>query len=421
MRARTKSLGTLEWLPGEKAAWRVPQQSLPGDPVAAEESLREALTGRLNAPLLSAAMSGTYLYAGANDGRTWISPDQGRSWRTWNFGENAPVARLVPDPNDGLTALAVIDNPSGPRVFRTLNGGLLWDDLTANLPDGVAPRSLAFDRATGTLYLATSKGLWMTWSNLQAPAAATPWIALGDALPGEAIADVKLDDLGNQLYVAVEGHGIFAANAPHRRRMPLIVHAADYQARPAAPGALLSVMGAAVTTARAATRAVPILAASTDESQVQIPFDVQGSALALTLNGFSRTLPLEPTSPSIFVDRDGAPMLIDADSGVILDAMNPARPGMRLQILAAGLGRVRPDWPAGVPAPLDNTPQVVAPVRVLIDRIPVDVVKATLAPGYVGFYLIEVQLPAFVNAGPAELFLESGGRESNRTRLWLQP
>jgi uncharacterized protein (TIGR03437 family) len=238
--------------------------------------------------------------------------------------------------------------------------------------------------------------------------------------------DVTLNDAGNQLFVAVEGYGVWATTAPHRRRDPRLVNAADFSARPAAPGSLLSVIGALVRSATAGQSRVPVLAATEQESQIQVPFDVSGAALALTLETGAPAplrlgLPLRPASPAIFVDRDGAAMLLDADSGVLLDALKTARAGTRVEILAAGLGRVRPDWPAGLPAPLENAPQVVAPVRVLLDRVPVEVTRATLAPGYVGFYLVEFTVPEIVNAGPAELYLEADGQASNRVRIYLEP
>jgi uncharacterized protein (TIGR03437 family) len=99
--------------------------------------------------------------------------------------------------------------------------------------------------------------------------------------------------------------------------------------------------------------------------------------------------------------------------------MAPARAGGRLQILATGLGAVKPDWPAGLAAPLENPPSVVAAVHVYLDRAPLEVTRAILAPGYIGFYLVEVQLPEMVNTGAGELYIEAGGQESNRVRVWL--
>ena len=57
----------------------------------------------------------------------------------------------------------------------------------------------------------------------------------------------------------------------------------------------------------------------------------------------------------------------------------------------------------------------------LVDREPVEVTRATLAPGYTGLYLIELQLPSIVNRGPAEFYIDAGNAQSNRVRVWLEP
>jgi uncharacterized protein (TIGR03437 family) len=92
-----------------------------------------------------------------------------------------------------------------------------------------------------------------------------------------------------------------------------------------------------------------------------------------------------------------------------------------LQIIATGLGLVRPEWPTGLPAPLENPPKVVATVRAFLDREPIEVTRATLAPGYVGMYLVEVQLPVIVNRGTAEFYIEAQDQPSNRIRIYLEP
>jgi len=132
-------------------------------------------------------------------------------------------------------------------------------------------------------------------------------------------------------------------------------------------------------------------------------------------------LPLAAAAPVIFVARDGSPMLLDADKGVMLDAMTAAHSGTRIQILATGLGRVTPEWPTGVPAPLDNPPLVAGNVHVYLDREPVEVTRAELAPGYVGFYLVEIAVPKISNYGPAELYLDVDGASSNRVRVYIEP
>ena len=127
-----------------------------------------------------------------------------------------------------------------------------------------------------------------------------------------------------------------------------------------------------------------MLFASDTGSQIQIPFETRGDSLALAIDGpgGARTLPPVPlvsTAPSIQLDpSDGAPLLLDADNVVLLDAMHPAHSHTRIQILATGLGQVQPAWPTGLPAPADTPHTVAAPVRVLLDRAPVQVTRAIL-------------------------------------------
>ncbi len=419
VRLSADGLGVIEWVPGEKQAWRRAV-----DPAAEQETAaRRAASRALGAELTSLTAVGEAVYAGASDGRIWISMDKGRIWGLPSPAGRGPVESIWVDPKDPRTALAALGGFTGPYVLRTINGGQFWDDLTADLPQ--APVwGIAADRPTGTIYVATNRGVFFTRAELNAAAAATNWTALR-GLPDAAALDVRLDRDGNQLFVAVQGYGVYAALAPHRLGSLRLVNAADFSQRPAAPGSLLSVLGGRVRTARAGNLNFPVLAASDSETQIQVPFTAPGGSLSVALDtgqgSLRLALPVENVSPAVFIDRDGTPLVLNADSGVLLDAMNPARSNGRIQILATGLGKVRPDWPAGMAGPAEDPPKVVAPVRAYLDRAPVEVTRATLAPGYIGLYLIEVQLPAIVNAGPAELYIETGNRESNRIRIWLEP
>jgi uncharacterized protein (TIGR03437 family) len=234
-----------------------------------------------------------------------------------------------------------------------------------------------------------------------------------------------LDAGANQIYVALDGYGVYTAIAPHRLRAARLVSAADYAARPAAPGALLSILGARVESARSDNKLVPVLDATPIASQIQVPFEAKGNTFSLSVDGAAGPLtfglPLQNVSPAIVVDPEGTPLIMDAGTGVLLDAAKPAHANTRIQILATGLGQVTPDWATGLAAPLADPPRVLASVRGFLNGEPLQVAQATLAPGYVGFYLIEIQLPRIVNAGPAELYIEAEGQQSNRVRLSLEP
>lgn len=413
-----ESLGALE-LPPSGSLW---------EPVADRTSdarLRALYTSRLQTEITAVGQSGSTVYAGSADGRLWVSLDGGRTFSAppWASG-GGRVERIFADPVEPRVALAALSG-AGPHVLRTTNSGGFWDTLDFNLPNRPA-HSVTADRATGAVYVATDAGVFYGVADLENPSAnAVNWINLSARLPAARAYDVRLDAAGVQLYAALDGYGVYATAAPHRARAPRIVNAADFSTRPAAPGSLLSVVGAEVSRATGGNLNFPVLAAAEGESQVQVPFEAAGPNVGLALDtptgSFTLPLAVQPVSPAILVSRDGAPALFDADSDMPLDARNPAHPNGRVKIIATGLGKVQPEWPTGTQAPLDNPPSVVAPVRAFLDGTPIQVIRATLAPGYIGFYLVEAQLPSLTNAGTSELHLSVAGEDSNPVAIAIEP
>lgn len=419
----------IEWAPGEKTAWK----PVDSTEVQRDQNLKAALSRVLKRPVTAIATAEDYIYAGDSEGRLLVSADAGASWGAASrLGELGKVEAIWVDPSDPRVAIAGLSarNTAAPNsvkpvyVLRTMNGGGFWDDMTANLPDAAAAHGVAADRASGAIYVATDAGIFFTATDLGSAGRSTNWTLLSGSLPAAAATDVKLDAGGNQIYAALDGYGVYTAIAPHRLRDARVVSAADYSSKPAAPGALLSVLGARVESAKSDDDVVaPVLDASATASQIQVPFSAKGNTLSLSLDAAAGALtfqvPLRSVSPAIFVDPEGTPLIMDAASGVLLDASKPARAGARIQVLATGFGQVKPDWPAGLAAPLKDPPRVAAAVHAYLDGSPVQVTQASLAPGYIGFYLIEVQIPRITNTGATELYLEAEGQQSNRVRLYV--
>ncbi|MBZ5591277.1 MAG: hypothetical protein LAP39_03510 [Acidobacteriia bacterium] len=416
-----EGVGAAELPPGNNRAFA--WQPVADARVDKDAETRRDYSAQLGAEITAFAAAGDVVYAGAADGRIWVSLDRGRTWNLSPSGATGAVQDIFADAQAPRVALAAVGG-SGAHVLRTTNTGGFWDDLTANLGD-VAAHGVTADRVTGSVYVATDRGVYWAHEELEAPGQPSTWTPLSANLPAAHASAVALDPTGSQLYIALEGHGIYAAAAPHRGSALRVVNAADFSTRAAAPGSLVSVLGGPVRSAHSGGLEFPVLASSESATQLQVPFEANGPSVSLALDGVagpvSIGLAVRPASPAIFVDHDGAPMLLDADTGLMLDASNTARSGARIQILATGLGRVSPEWRTGLAAPLENPPSVVAKVQAFLDRAPVEVTRATLAPGYVGLYLIELQLPALVNAGPAELYLTADGQESNRVRVYVEP
>ena len=391
-----------------------------GDPeVELRARFARTIPGTLSADLSAAALSGTTAYAGTTDGRLLVSHDSGATWREAPTTAAGSIARIWVDGDRPDVALSA----AGAHLYRTVNGGLFWDEVTGAMTSGPI-HGITADRSAGVVYAATDRGVFSGSLSLNdAGAAATDWKAVSRDLPAAPAWDVRLS-LDNILTVALDGYGVFETPAPHRTHNVRLVSGADSTDRPAAPGSLVSVLGAKVRTVTNQGISYPVLASADQSSQLQVPFEAAPGTFSLTLEGqtdrWSIPLTVKDASPAIFVDGDGLPLILDAASGLVVDPKVAVYAGSTVQILATGLGKVTPEWPTGVPAPVDMPPAVAGTVTAFLDGRPTEVTRAVLAPTYIGYYLVELQIPAIVNRGASELRIVMNGSESNRVKLYLE-
>jgi hypothetical protein len=200
-----------------------------------------ALIGKSVRHLAISPTDPDHLAAGTSEG-LWLSVDGGETWNSLNQGlPNLRLTRLLSAPKDGRGLLAQWEsgtsvewlpgsrdawhalstpstnssrrwqNPQRPEVlleprttenaevWRSLDGGLRWDNLTGNLS---AKRlyGITADATSGAIYAATDKGVYFTLNSLENAAPATNWVRLGGNLPRSAALDVLLDEGGNFLY-----------------------------------------------------------------------------------------------------------------------------------------------------------------------------------------------------------------------------
>jgi uncharacterized protein (TIGR03437 family) len=426
---------------------------------------RQSLIGENLIALAVGEANPDYLAAATSEG-IWFSSDGGESWLGLNntlpnihlqkiiatpFGGRGLLAltadltllEWVPGSRDAWRPRGRVDSWTkqlswtGPEdtglhfavrdgvLARTINGAgeatALWEAVEGPWRDAEIT-GLAVDANSNSLYVATAAGGYWGTGILNSRSAPITWQRLPDPAPGGSWLDIYLDEASNFLYASVQGYGIFFTQAPHRSLAPAFVSSADLRTQVAAPGALLSLLGAKRAEVAAGSLALPVLNATSEDgerTEIQVPFDapVSGSLSPSAESATALRIPLAPTAPVIFTDSEGSPLLLDAETGSLLDPAEPLRAGQRIQILMSGLGAVTPNWPAGVPAPEDNPPRVLAPVRVWMNGLTLEVLRSELAAGYVGTYLVEVKLPPFVDAGLVPLAVEADGRLSNSIRI----
>jgi uncharacterized protein (TIGR03437 family) len=198
-----------------------------------------------------------------------------------------------------------------------------------------------------------------------------------------------------------------------------------------APGAFIAIYGAyfGATTSVASSypfpallgntqvllggRPLPLYFTSSGQIDAIVPYDIAPNSMqqAIVLNGAASSQPqtvlVGAAQPGVFTQNQsgtGPGAILGQKVGGVAalnTAANPASVGDYLSIYCTGLGTVTPSIAAGAAAsypPLyytDNT------TTVTVGGLDAPVTFSGLAPGYVGLYQVNAQVPAGVTAGPS--------------------
>ena len=136
------------------------------------------------------------------------------------------------------------------------------------------------------------------------------------------------------------------------------------------------------------------------------------------------TITLAEARPGIFsINQQGTGQgaILDAQ-GRLVDSAAPAAAGEIIQVFCTGLGATNPQVASGEAAPAaEPLARVVVLVEAQVGGQPATVHFAGLAPGFVGLYQVNVEIPAEVEPGPAvPLLLLQNGVPSNTVTVAVQ-
>jgi photosystem II stability/assembly factor-like uncharacterized protein len=149
------------------------------------------------------------LYTTSNDGAVCFSAD-GLSWVKRNAGLPATAyPDISVDPSDYRSAYVECLVGSGPRVFRTTNAGVSWQDITGDLPEGEYPRAMVVDfrPVPRRLYLGTYLGVYSSDDE------GAHW-RKETGHPNVPVINMALDPANDYLYTATHGRGMLRAKVP---------------------------------------------------------------------------------------------------------------------------------------------------------------------------------------------------------------
>jgi len=180
----------------------------------------------------------------------------------------------------------------------------------------------------------------------------------------------------------------------------------------------------------------PLFYVSGGQVNLQIPWQLPANApgqlgwqnaFVPTLNGqngAAQTVTVVPFAPAIFaINAQGTGQgAILNSSNQLVDSSNPASAGTYIQIFCTGLGQVTNQPATGSPAlsnPLSYTTTI---PTVTIGGASAPVQFYGLAPGYVGLYQVNAQIPAGLAANDAApVVISIGGVTSNTVTIAVGP
>jgi photosystem II stability/assembly factor-like uncharacterized protein len=148
------------------------------------------------------------LYVGTDDGNVWGTLDGGKNWR--KLSATLPlrwITRVAVDPQNPLVAYVTlsgfrIDEPLS-HVFRTTDGGLSWQAISADLPEAPVNEIIVDPRDSRWLYVGTDVGVYYSTN------AGASWQPLGTGMPLVVVTDMELHNDSRMLVAATYGRSAF--------------------------------------------------------------------------------------------------------------------------------------------------------------------------------------------------------------------
>jgi uncharacterized protein (TIGR03437 family) len=172
----------------------------------------------------------------------------------------------------------------------------------------------------------------------------------------------------------------------------------------------------------------PLFYVSPNQINAQVPFglppgDVTVEVRQLSSSVVRQTITVAPAAPGVFTTNQrgtGPGVVLHAADFSLVTESAPAHPGEYLSVFCTGLGQLKSFVADGNAAPYPPAETVLAP-EVRVGNILASVTFSGLAPGYVGLYQVNVQVPMGAPTGIAvPLVLVSGGVSSNTVTIAIQ-
>jgi photosystem II stability/assembly factor-like uncharacterized protein len=205
--------------PGE-GAWVTPVLIHPTNPdilFVGNDKVRKSVDGMRNWQVIGSFGGDTYMQEMAigESNPDFIFASKGsKIWRTINGGEfwteisnglpNLSITRIAVHPkNERVVAVSMSGYTAGKKVYISYDAGLHWINYSKNLPN-IPTGGLAFDdKWNNALYVGMDVGLYYIDNQQE------EWTAYGEGLPNVLVRDIELHYRTEQIFIGTHGRGLW--------------------------------------------------------------------------------------------------------------------------------------------------------------------------------------------------------------------
>lgn len=149
------------------------------------------------------------LYAGTDDGRVWLTQNDGQNWREITNGlpQNKHVIKIVASVFDDKRVYVVLndrraDNPT-PYIYVSNDMGATWKSIVGNLPP-TPTNVLVEDSKTGDLLCGTDMGVYISRNG------GKKWMTMTGNLPASvSVNDMFIHPRDRKIVIGTYGRGVY--------------------------------------------------------------------------------------------------------------------------------------------------------------------------------------------------------------------
>lgn len=148
------------------------------------------------------------IIAGTDDANVWITSNTGANWA--KVSSTLPyrwITRVAFDPVNENIAYVTFNGlkwrDPQPHVFRTVNKGQSWNDISSNLPDAPVNAFAIDPLRTNLLFVGSDVGAYYSTNTGQS------WSFLGSGLPMVSVYDLKIHPTARYLVAGTHGRSMY--------------------------------------------------------------------------------------------------------------------------------------------------------------------------------------------------------------------